>query len=176
MNSHWIRSVFAAVLAVFAPTFAMAQGADPAPASKAQALIEQATKDSKYTFLMFYKTTDAASNAMSATLKEALAEKSEQAVVAYVQVGNPAEQELVTKYDVSRAPMPMTIAVAPNGAMTGMFAQRVTAEKLGDAFVTPTMMFTMKNLQENNLVLVTVQGSAKAAAPLAPGEWLERRG
>ena len=170
-NSLLIRSVMAATLAVIAPAFAIAQARNAAPAtaaaSKAQAAIEQASKDGKYTFLMFYKTTDAASNAMSATLKEALAEKSEQAVVAYVQVGNPAEQALVTKYDVSRAPMPMIIALAPNGAMTGMFAQRVTAEKLGDAFVTPTMMFTMKNLQENKLVLVTVQGSAKAPAPVA---------
>ena len=138
-NSLLIRSVMAATLAVIAPAFAIAQARNAAPAtaaaSKAQAAIEQASKDGKYTFLMFYKTTDAASNAMSATLKEALAEKSEQAVVAYVQVGNPAEQALVTKYDVSRAPMPMTIAVAPNGAMTGMFAQRVTADKLGESFV-----------------------------------------
>ena len=171
LNSLFTRTVLATAFALSLPTFAMAQArtAAPAatPASKAQAALEQAAKDGKYTFLMFYKTTDAASNAMSATLKEALAEKSEQAVVAYVQVGNPAEQALVTKYDVSRAPMPMTVAIAPNGAMTGMFAQKVTAEKVGDAFVTPTMMFTMKNLQENKLVLVTVQGSAKAPAPVA---------
>lgn len=165
------RSALAAALALMAPAFVMAQARNAAPAAaplnKAQAAIEQASKDGKYTFLMFYKQQDAASNAMAATLKEVLAEKSEQAVVAYVQVGNPAEQALVTKYDVSRAPMPMTIALAPNGAMTGMFAQKVTVEKLGDAFVTPTMMFTMKNLQENKLVLVTVQGSAKAPAPVA---------
>ena len=171
LNSVFTRSVLATAFALSLPAFVMAQArtAAPAtaPASKAQATLDQAAKDSKYTFLMFYKTTDAASNAMSATLKEALAEKSEQAVVTYVQVGNPAEQALVAKYDVSRAPMPMTVAIAPNGAMTGMFAQRVTAEKLGDAFVTPTMMFTMKNLQDGKLVLVTVQGAAKAPAPVA---------
>ena len=171
LNSLFTRTVLATAFALSLPTFAMAQArtAAPAaaPASKAQAVLEQASKEGKFTFLMFYKTTDAASNAMAATLKEGLAEKSEQAVVAYVQVGNSAEQALVTKYDVSRAPMPMIIALAPNGAMTGMFSQRVTAEKLGEAFVTPTMMFTMKNLQENKLVLVTVQGSAKAPAPVA---------
>lgn len=171
MNIHWIRSVIATALAVIAPTFAMAQARNAvpaaAPASRAQATIDQAAKDGKYTFLLFFKQNDAATNAMTATLKEALAGKSEQTVVAHVQVGDPAEQALVTKYDVSRAPMPMTIAVAPNGAMTGMFAQKVTAEKLGEAFVTPTMMFAMKNLQANKLVLVTVQGSAKAPAPVA---------
>ena len=171
LNSLLIQSVTAAVFAVIAPTFATAQTRTAAPAvaptSKAQATIDQAAKEGKYTFLLFFKQNDAATNAMTATLKEALAGKSEQAVVAHIQVGDPAEQALVTKYDVSRAPMPMTIALAPNGAMTGMFAQKVTSEKLGEAFVTPTMMFAMKNLQENKLVLVTVQGSAKAPAPVA---------
>ena len=168
LQSRLVSSALAGLIALSGVSFVSAQQpAAKAPASKAQAAIEQAAKDGKFTFVMFYKTTDAASNAMAATLKEALTEKSEQAVVTYVQVGNPAEQALVAKYDVSRAPMPMTIALAPNGAMTGMFAQRVTAEKLGEAFVTPTMMFAMKNLQENKLVLITVQGAAKAPAPVA---------
>ena len=129
-----VSYTFAGLMALSGVTFVNAQQpAAKAPAtavaSRAQAAIDQAAKDGKFTFLMFYKTTDAASNAMAATLKEALAERSEQAVIAYVQVGNAAEQALVTKYDVSRAPMPMTIAVAPNGAMTGMFAQKVTVEK-----------------------------------------------
>ena len=169
LNSLFTRSVLAAALVLSVTAFAQAQAstAAAAPASKAQATLDQAAKDGKFTFVMFYKATDAASNAMAATLKEALAEKSEQAVIAHVQVGNAAEQALVTKYDVSRAPMPMTVAVAPNGAMTGMFAQKVTVEKLGEAFVTPTMMFAMKNLQEGKLVLVTVQGATKAPAPVA---------
>lgn len=145
----------------------MAQQPRQPPATATQAVIHQAAQDGKYTFLMFYKQKDAASDVMAATLKETLADKSEQAVVAYVQVGNPTEQALVAKYDVGRAPMPLVITLAPNGAMTGMFAQKVTAEKLSEAFVTPTMMFAMKNLQENKLVLVTVQGLAKAPAPVA---------
>ena len=161
------RLAIAAVLAVSGVAFAQTKPAATSAPSKAQAAIEQASKEGKYTFLMFYKQTDTASNAMVATLKESLVDKAEQAAVAYVQVGNPAEQALVTKYDLNRAPLPMIVALAPNGAMTGMFAQKVTAEKLGDAFVTPTMMFTMKNLQENKLVLVTVQGSTKGPAPVA---------
>lgn len=172
LQTRFVTFTLAGVIALSGASMVSAQqSASNAPAkataSKAQATLEQAGKDGKYTFLMFYKTTDAASNAMAATLKEALAEKSEQAVIAYVPVGNAAEQALVAKYDVSRAPMPLTVAVAPNGAMTGMFAQRVTADKIDEAFVTPTMMVTMKNLQDGKLVLVTVQGSAKGAAPVA---------
>lgn len=133
----------------------------------ARAVLHQAAKEGKYTFLMFYRQKDAAADAMAKTLKESLAGKPERAVAAYVQIGNPAEQALVATYGVSRAPMPMTIAIAPNGAMTGIFAQKMTAEALASAFVTPAMMFTMKNLQENKLVLVTVQGSAKSPAPVA---------
>ena len=74
---------------------------------------------------MFYKTNDAATQTMSATLKEGLATRAESAMTAHVQVGPPAEKALVDRFDVSRAPMPMTIAVAPNGAITGMFAQKL---------------------------------------------------
>ena len=145
----------------------MAQQPAQPSVTGAQAVIQQASRDGKYTFLLFYKQNDAALNTMAATLKETLTDKSEQAISAYVQVGNAADQALVAKYDVSRAPLPMIIALAPNGAMTGIFAQKVTAEKLNESFVTPTMMFAMKNLQENKLVLVTVQGSSKAPAPVA---------
>jgi hypothetical protein len=134
-------------------------------ASQAEATLDQAAADGKYTFLVFYKTNDAATQAMAATLKEGLASRTETAVGAYVQVGQPAEKALVDRFDVSRAPMPMTIAVAPNGAITGMFAQKLTAEGIENAFVTPTMTNCMKSLQAGKLVFVSVYGSAKAPAP-----------
>lgn len=161
----WV-STLAICVAVSATPVSAQQVKQPAAAG-AKAVLQQAAKEGKYTFLMFYKQKDAATDAMAATLKDSLADKAEKAVVAYVQVSNPAEQALVTTYGVSRAPMPMAIAIAPNGAMTGMFAQKVTPETLDGAFVTPAMMFTMKNLQEDKLVLVTVQGSAKTPAPVA---------
>ena len=147
-------------------TFAIAQqtaATTPAAAavSKAQQTLDKAAEEGKYTFLLFYKQNDQLTKEMAATLNAGLANKTEQAVVASAQVGIPAEQALVTKYDVSRAPMPMTVVIAPNGALTGIFSQRVAVDKLSDAFVTPTMMLTMKSLQAGKLVLVTVQGSAK---------------
>ena len=139
----------------------------PASASPAQEILDNAAADEKYTFLMFYKTNDAATQAMVATLKEGLGTRGETATSAYVQVGQPAEKALVDKFDVSRAPMPMTIAIAPNGAITGMFAQKMTAESIENSFVTPTMAKCMKSLQEGKLVFVCVQGSAKAAVPVS---------
>lgn len=137
----------------------------PPSASQAEATLEQAAEEGKYTFLVFYKTNDAATQTMAATLKEGLASRAETARAAYVQVGQPAEKALVDKYDVSRAPMPMTIAVAPNGAITGMFAQMLSAEGIENSFVTPTMTNCMKSLQAGKLVFVSVYGSSKAPAP-----------
>ncbi len=172
VSSRLMNCVLAGLVSVSGSTMAIAQQASAtAPTqpstSKAQQTIDRAAEEGKYTFLLFFKQNDEATKAMAATIKAGLTDKAEQAVVASAQVGLPAEQALVTKYDVSRAPMPMTVVIAPNGAMTGIFSQKVTVEALNDAFVTPTMMVTMKSLQAGKLVLVTVQGSAKGAAPAA---------
>lgn len=152
-----------------APLWVVAQqpAATTQPVSKAQQLIDQSSKDGRYTFLIFYRQVDDATKVMATTIKETLAGKEKLAVATYVQITDPTNQALVTKYDVSRAPLPLTVVVGPNGAMTGIFAQKVGAENINDAFVTPTMLTTMKSLQDGKLVLVTVDGSAKAAAPAA---------
>lgn len=136
----------------------------PQSATQAEATLEKAGTDGKYTFLVFYKLNDAATQSVVTTLKEGLAIHHENAVGAYVNVASPADKALVDRFDVSRAPMPMTIAIAPNGAITGMFTQKLTSELIENAFVTPTMSRCMKSLQEGKLVFVSVQGSAKAPA------------
>lgn len=140
--------------------------AQPA-ASSAEAALSKSATEGKYTFLIFYKTNDAATQAMTAVLKEGLSTRGEIATYAYVQVGQPGEKALVDRFDVSRAPMPMTIAVAPNGAMTGMFAQKLTPEGIENSFVTPTMTKCMKSLQEGKLVIVCVKATEKSMTPVS---------
>lgn len=132
--------------------------------SQAEATLEKSATDGKYTFLVFYKANDAATQSVAATLKEGLAIHHENAVGAYVNIVSPTDKALVDRFDVSRAPMPMIVAVAPNGAITGMFTQKLSAELIENAFVTPTMSRCMKSLQEGKLVFVSVQGSSKAPA------------
>lgn len=119
----------------------------------------------KYTFVLFYKANDAATTAMNTTLHQALAKHQGKGSVTFVHVADPAEKELIAKYDVARAPMPMTVAIAPNGAMTGIFAQKLEVMHIDNSFVTPTMMQVMKGLQENKLVFVTVHGAANNVIP-----------
>lgn len=167
-NVRWLAALLA-VVAGMTPVCGFAQqpaGVALSP-SKAQQTLEQAGKEGLYTFLVFYRQNDDATRAMASAIKDGIAGKEKLAVATYVQVTDQANQALVAKYDVSRAPLPMAVVVGPNGAMTGIFAQKVTPESVNDAFVTPTMLATMKSLQEGKLVLVTVQGSAKGPAPVA---------
>lgn len=138
-----------------------------AVSTSSAAIVEEATADGRYAFLLFYKQNDAATQSMLTTLKAALESEANGAVMVPVQVGSPANQALVAKHDVARAPMPMLISLAPNGAVTGVFASKLSAANVQECFVTPTMMTAMKSLQEGKLVFVAVQGAIQTAPPVA---------
>jgi hypothetical protein len=133
----------------------------------ARASLNQAAQEGKFTFLLFYKQSDATSNAMYDSLKDAVKKNPDTTAVVLVLVGNPDNDAIVKKFDVARAPMPLTAAVAPNGAITGLFTQKVTPENIDSAIVSPTQTEVMKSLQDGKLVMVTVQGSGKAVTPVA---------
>ncbi len=161
------RLAMAMALLVLAHGIVSAQA--PVPSNRPSTV---APVEGKYTFLVFYKQNDAATQAMTADLKSGMAKRKEVATAAFIRVDDPAQKELVTKYGVSRAPLPLLVAVAPNGAMTGMFQKKIPAEGLDGVFVTPTMMVTMKALQAGKIVLVTVAGSVPAIAPPAVNAFL----
>ncbi len=74
-----------------------------------------------------------------------------------VKTTDPAERALVDKFDLSRAPMPLVLAFAPNGAITGGFPTKFDEQELLDAFATPATEKVMKPLQDGKLVFVCVQ-------------------
>ena len=149
------RSTYAADAA--APTAAQT--------SRAQALLDSAESDGKYTFLVFYKADDAAAQTMLKTVKTELAKKQGAALLGTVSLANPAEQVVIKRFDVARAPMPLLLAVAPNGAVTGMFSKKIAANRVADCFVTPTMTHCMKALQQGKIVMVCVQTTSEATLP-----------
>ncbi len=138
-----------------------------AQASPAQAALDQAAADGKFTFLVFYKDDSPPARAMVKVAKDGVAQRQDQATLSFVQVGNPAEKALVERFGVGRAPMPLTLAVAPNGAVTGIFSKELKDEHFDAAIVTPTMTRCMKSLQENKLVFVCVQPTDRAVVPTA---------
>ncbi len=67
--------------------------------------------------------------------------------------------------------MPLMLAVAPNGAVTASFAKRLDANRLDDAFVTPTMTRCMLAMQNRKLVLLCVHGGEQTAPPPGVAEF-----
>ena len=91
--------------------------------------------------------------------------RADQATLAIVDVKTPANKTLVDRYDVGRAPMPLTLAVAPNGAITSLVPKKISAEQIEAAFVTPAAAFCMKSMQEGKFVFVCIQSAAKPVIP-----------
>ncbi len=129
------------------------------------------TATPKFTFILFWKENNAATQNMNAKLKAALAQKSDRAELTAVNISDAANQAIVERYKVGRAPMPLIMCVAANGAITGAIPDKVTDEAVDRLLVTPTMTQCMKALQENKLVLVHVKADDNAVMPKGASEF-----
>lgn len=119
----------------------------------------------KFTFILFWKENNAATQAMATQLKTSLPQKQQQTEWSAVNVTDPANKDLIERYKVSRAPMPMVMCVASNGAITGAIPDRINDQTIDKLLVTPTMTQCMKALQEGKIVLIHVKADDKAALP-----------
>lgn len=66
---------------------------------------------------------------------------------------------MVSRYGADRSPIPLTLVVAPNGAVTAGFPNEIKKTDFSDAFVSDGMASVLKVLQAKKLVAVCVQGS-----------------
>jgi len=157
-----LAALSAACLAA-APQVALGQAQTASP-SDAFGAMRQASQDGKYLFVYFWKTDDQASRKMYGVLDAAMQQWSAQAASVSVRVGDPKEQQIVSKYGVDRAPMPLVLAFAPNGAITKGFPLKFTQQQLREAFVSPGTARCMKALQDQKLVLLCVQNEQSGQA------------
>lgn len=126
--------------------------------SEGQKTIQQNGVDGKQTFLVFWKDRDAKTDEMVNAVKSVLTNDEILKPVASsfmaINVGEAAEKALVAEYDVSRAPMPLLLSIAPNGAVTKAFIKPFTQNELMEAFVSPGMAAMLKAMQERKLAFV----------------------
>ncbi|MEP3481350.1 MAG: hypothetical protein ABJZ55_19065 [Fuerstiella sp.] len=140
-----------------APTATYAQ-------SSGQSSLAEAAKQNKFAFILFYRDNDATTQAMYKVLNGQLAARNNASFVP-VKITDPQERPVVDQFDASRTPMPAVVAVAPNGAITGVFAQKLTAAHIDAAIVTPAQTRCMRALQDKKLVLLCVQPTGSNAVP-----------
>ncbi len=143
----------------------VAQGLQPANEAEDQstgkglAAINRAAKAQKYLFVFFYKNENEQVQKMRKIFDAAMQEAADRAESIAVDVTDPSEKEIVDKFRVGRAPMPLVLALAPSGAVTGGFPVMFTKDQLLGAFVSPGMEKTLKALQDSKYVFLCVQNA-----------------
>lgn len=151
------NAVIAVVVGVILALMAGAAGAADSAKSKGMAALEKAAKDKKYAFVFFFRDNDEQTASMKKIFAAAVAKTAVGARRVEVNVADSAEAAIVDKFGVRAAPMPVVIAVAPNGAITGGFASPFTEEQIVGAVATPCTQASLKALQENKIVILCVQ-------------------
>jgi len=139
------------------PRYSVASRKVTPSASKGLAAIDEAARDGKYLFIFFWKTNDEQSRNMYGVFQSAMKEWSESTNSIGIQITDSHEKPVVDKFAVARAPMPLVLALAPNGAITKGFPLKFTEQELQEAFVSPCTARCMKALQDRKLVLLCVQ-------------------
>ncbi len=138
---------------------ATSQGQTPS-GGKGMAAIQQAAEAGKYLFVFFSKADDGQTAAMRKVFDRALEKLADRAEAVSVRISDPIEKDIVDKFDLSRAPMPLVLALAPNGAVTGGFPTSFEEQQLLEAFATPATEKVIKSLQDGKLVFVCIQNDA----------------
>ena len=152
------RLVFATALTIFVGAQSVQAGG-----SGRQAVAE-AAKNNQFSFIMFYRARNASVQQMHRTVTSALS-ANEESVIVPVQVGDPAEAELVKKFDATRLPMPALAVLAPNGAVCSVIPRRVTERQVVACLVSPAQAECLKALQDNRIVALCTQPTADSGIP-----------
>lgn len=126
-----------------------------------------------FTYMLFWKQNDANTQQFAETIRKGTARRPEQANWTSIDVNDSANKAVVAQYGVSRAPMPLALCVANNGAITSVFTRRPTDEALDRAIVTPAMVDVTKALQDKKIVVVHVKPTKDSPLPYGALEFTE---
>ena len=140
------------------------QIASAAKTTEAETALATAAKQHRYMFVTFFRGTDDTTARMIRDVKgEVQGKLSDRAGFISVDVGSPANKGLVTQYGADRATLPLTVVVAPNGALTAGYQEAIPIEVLQadfrDVFVSSGMAQVLKALQGGKLAAVCFQNS-----------------
>lgn len=151
-------TVVALVIVMFAAQIseALTPGTQ-APVGKGLTAIDRASQDNKYLFIFFYRGNTAQTSSMRDVFNRAMNAAQGRGESISVNVDDPSETGIVKKFNAKDAPMPLVLAVAPNGAITANFVTNFTERQVLEAFATPAMENLLVSLQQGKLVVLCVQ-------------------
>ena len=143
---------------------AAAVPAEPAPAggeSVAQAAMKKATEENKYLFLFVSEKDSPETATTKSVVEAAVAKIADKANVAFINTSSASEKDTVDKFRLQGAPMPIVLALAPNGAITGAyFDEKLKDPQLQDSIAGAAEQQCMKALQDGKIVFLCAQNAA----------------
>ena len=128
----------------------------PAKVSEGQAAIDKTLAAGKYAFIFFQKEKNQQTDKALSVLQPALAKLADKAENVTIRITDAKEKAVVDRYGVSHSPMPLVLAIAPNGAITKAFTGGFDEKQLSTAFVSPCEQSCMKAIQSSKMIFVCV--------------------
>lgn len=141
---------------------------NPTTGSKGSAAMQQAATAEKYLLVFFWKDQNPQTDAAWQGFQAATANAGQWANIVSVGINDAAEKPLVDRYGLTRAPMPLVMSFAPNGAVTKAFPGKIDEQQLQTALVSPGYAQCLKSLQDRKLVLLCVQHVQPQSRPALP--------
>lgn len=127
--------------------------------ASAENAIKAAAKKNRYVFVTFYKNNDSASKEMLADMRSIQKKYTRRADFVNVNVGTKANSKVVSRYGADRSPIPLTIVIAPNGAITGGFPREIKKTDFSDVFVSKGTAAVLKIMQSRKIAAVCLENS-----------------
>jgi hypothetical protein len=159
-------AITVALVAVCATAIRAQEQATGAGQSPAQAVMDRAAAAQKYVFLFFWKDKNPQTDRAWRVLEPAVTGMAGSAEAVSIQITDPAEKRIVDKYSVTRAPMPLVLAIAPCGAITKALTKTFDERQLRTAFVSTCTQQCLKALQDRKLVLACVVDQTNPQDPV----------
>ncbi|QDV13093.1 hypothetical protein CA51_29790 [Rosistilla oblonga] len=133
-------------------------------AGPADAALHNAARDGKYLFVYFWKQNDQQTQSMQGVFDQATGRMTDVANAIRVNITDPSNASIVEKFGVSRAPMPLSLAIAPNGAVTQGLPVSFNENQLREAVVSQGTADCLKAMQDRKLALLCVKENVDSAA------------
>lgn len=133
---------------------------DSTNGSQGMQAIAQAAATSKYLFVFFYRTENESTRAMRKVFDATMSKVADRVETIVIDTTDPAEKPIIAKFELDRAPMPLVLVLAPNGAITGGFPSPFDEATLLNAFASPCAEKCLKELQESKLVFLCIQNES----------------
>jgi hypothetical protein len=142
------------------PQVAPAPPAPVAAPAVVPAPLQHAMDAKKYLFIFFHQAEDQETAALKTIFEATMAKVTDRAESLIVNVKDASQRPLVSKFQADRAPMPMVLALAPNGAVTGGYPLKFDEQLLMGAFCSRSTWESLKALQDGKLVFLCVQNAS----------------